>query len=350
MRALISWHTFDEASGWQAQAGDSSQTTTLLGPETAAPAPFTEAIPSWAADTPLGSWIEIEARARVGPATASDAERWTTFYRIARWDDQAVGSTRQSFDAQRDADGRVATDTLVLQAPADAIQLRIVLHAEPAGRPALRALRVALSGPSPLVASATFTPRELPVPLRSQMAYPNGPNICSPTSLAMLLAYWQARTAAPQLTPFAASEAVADVVVPLVYDPAYDGHGNWAFNTAFAASHGMEAYVARFESLAQLEPWLAAGVPVAITAAWQPGELDGAPISSSAGHLLVVTGFDANGGVIVADPRAEHVEQVRRVYDAGQLEAAWQHKSSGTAYIVYPPGWPVPPLSRTLLA
>jgi hypothetical protein len=44
----------------------------------------------------------------------------------------------------------------------------------------------------------------------------------------------------------------------------------------------------------------------------------------------------------VADPRAEHEAQVRRSYDATQLEAAWQRNSAGMVYLIHPHGWPIP--------
>src|SRR5262245_43647174 len=144
MRDLLAWKQFDAARGWMAEtrtsADGATTTTTLLGPPTTTSAPFTEAVPSWSAATPAGAWIEVQLRARRGA-------RWTEFYRVAEWDSLGAGSRRHSFDAQRDADGRVATDTLILNEPADAIQLRVLLHTT-AGQPAeLRALQIALSGP-----------------------------------------------------------------------------------------------------------------------------------------------------------------------------------------------------------
>jgi uncharacterized protein YvpB len=340
MRALLSWQAIDANHGWHAEIASDTDgmLVTLLGPEQAAPAPFSAAIPSWIAETPPGSWIEVQLRARI-------AGHWTGFYRIACWDDQAVGGARQSFSAQRDADGQVNTDTLSLTGAADAIQPRVLLQAAGGARPALRALRVALNAPSELSQrSATFAPRELPVPLRSQMAYPHGSRICSPTSVAMLLAYWYTRTGDAQLAAFADCAAVSQLVAPRVYDPVYDGYGNWSFNTAYAAAQGLDAYVACFDNLAQLESWIAAGVPVAISVAWKAGELANAPIASSPGHLLIVAGFDESGHVIVADPRAEREDQVRRIYDAVQLEAAWQYNSNGMVYLIHPHGWPVPAL------
>jgi hypothetical protein len=341
MRALLAWQEIDADHGWHSKsisASDGRPVTLLLGPEQAAPASFSAAVPSWVAETPPRTWIEVQLRARV-------AGHWTGFYRIARWDDQAEAGVRQSFPAQHDADGQVNTDTLSLVGRADAIQPRVLLYAAGDGAPALRALRIALSAPQELdQRSAAFAPCELQIPLRSQMAYPNGGRICSPTSVAMLLAYWHACTGNADLSAFADRAAVAQLVAPRVYDPIYDGYGNWGFNTAYAAAQGLDAYVACFDNLAQLGPWIAAGVPVVISVSWQAGELTNAPIASSAGHLLIVAGFDETGQVIVADPRAEGEAQVRRLYDAAQLARAWQRNSSGMVYLIHPRGWPVPAL------
>jgi hypothetical protein len=355
MRALLSWDRFDADHGWHAETAigaEGIQVTVLLGPEQPAPAPFMHAIPSWSAETPAGAWIEVQVRARRATDSAISQEsaewaagRWTSFYRVAQWDDQEECSLRRSFAGQRDADGRVATDTLVLEGPCDAMQPRVLLYARGAERPTLRMLWLALSAPRARSGRPpAFTPRELPVPPRSQMAYPNGRKICSPTSVTMLLAYWHARTGDARLAPFAERAAVSEQVAPQVYDPVYEGYGNWSFNTAFAASRGLEAYVARLSGLAHLEPWIAAGVPVVISVSWEDGQLANAPIPSSTGHLLVVAGFDEQGRVIVADPRGESEGDVRRVYDAAQLEAAWQNSSTGTVYLIHPRGWPAPPL------
>jgi len=342
MRALLSWQAIDANCGWhseRASDADGMPVTLLLGPEQATPASFSAAIPSWVAETPPDSWIEVQLRARI-------AGRWTRFYRIARWDDQAAGSARQSFPAQRDADGQVDTDTLSLAGAADAIQPRVLLHAVGSAQPALRALRIALIAPGePAPRSSAFAPLELPVPLRSQMTYPHGARICSPTSVAMLLAYWHAHTGDVRLAAFADHAAASQLVAPRVYDPIYDGYGNWGFNTAYAAAQGLDACVACFDNLARIEAWIAAGVPLAISVAWKAGELANAPIVSSPGHLLIVVGFDEAGQVIVADPRAESEDQVRRMYDAAQLERAWQRNSAGMVYLIHPHGWPVPALS-----
>ena len=338
MRAFLCWRTFARAGGWDVTsgAGAGEAITMLLGPQQPAPAPFTEVIPSWSAETPAGSWIEVQLRAR-------RAGRWTRFYQLARWDNLREGSARRSFDVQADDDGRVATDTLVLAGPADLIQPRLLLHATAGAQPALAALHLALSARDAARAPHARPPAcELPVPLRSQMAYPNGSGWCSPTAITMLLAYWHLRTGDQRLAPFMDHSAIPALVAPQVYDPAYDGCGNWAFNTAFAASQGLTAYVTRLDGLDQIAPWVRAGVPLIISVAWKPGALNNAAVPSSNGHLLVVIGFDEHGHVITADPAGADERAVRRIYDAAQLEAAWQDNSQGAAYLIHPSDWPTP--------
>ncbi|MCW2808497.1 MAG: hypothetical protein JWQ93_2452, partial [Marmoricola sp.] len=62
--------------------------------------------------------------------------------------------------------------------------------------------------------------------------------------------------------------------------------------------------------------------------------LTGAPISATAGHLVVISGFTSTGDVVVNDPAAPTNSSVRRTYDRGQFERAWLRKSSGTVYVV----------------
>jgi len=150
----------------------------------------------------------------------------------------------------------------------------------------------------------------------------------------MVVEYWE-QTGTP-------CEDREHAVVDGVFDWIYDGHGNWPFNTAYVATHGLEGHVARFTSMADAEKWIAAGVPVVISYAWKKSTLDGAPIPSSNGHLAVLVGFDAGGNPIVNDPAAPDNDSVQRVYDRAQLETQWLETSGGTVYLIYPPGWAVP--------
>lgn len=81
---------------------------------------FSEAIASWNADTPSGTWIETQIRAQVG-------ERWTKWYILGIWASDTSTVARHSVRRQGDDDGYVAVDTLVLSNPANAYQLKLRL-------------------------------------------------------------------------------------------------------------------------------------------------------------------------------------------------------------------------------
>ena len=67
-----------------------------------------------------------------------------------------------------------------------------------------------------------------------------------------------------------------------------------------------------------------------------------APISASAGHLLVIVGFTDTGDVVVNDPAAATRAGVRRTYDRGQFEDAWIPTSGGTVYVITDDAHPLP--------
>lgn len=314
-----------------------------IGPVRETSGSFRELIPSWNAETPPGTWIEVRLRARVSGDGAGG--RWTRWYELGSWSSDSGPERRQSVKDQRDADGRVSTDTVILAAPASAYQLGLTLRADDAARsPAVSLAAVLASTPS---ATARAVPPSraargttLEVPERSQMVYPNGgPVWCSPTSISMVMAYWSERLGQPALT-----QPVPEVA-SAVYDVVYRGNGNWPFNTAYAARNGLVGYVSRMSTLGQVERWIEAGVPVVASLAWAPGELPNAAVPSTDGHILVIVGFTADGDVVVNDPAADPRRglSVRRVYPRGTLERLWLTHSGGTVYLIYPESLAPPP-------
>jgi hypothetical protein len=307
-------------------------------PETPVALPFREAIASWNAATPEGTWLEVLLRARVGA-------RWTKWYHLGVWAAENGAVERHSVNAQGDADGVVAVDTLKLQTrkkePAGAYQLKVRLFGAGGGAvPSLANAAVAVS-------TTPGKPRDLPpgnpaywshalaVPECSQMVYPDGGTVwCSPTSVSMVIAYWQ-----QDVGP---CEPRVRAAVAAVYDWRFDGHGNWPFNIAYASARGLEGFVGRMTSMAEAERWLDAGVPLVVSYAWGSGDLDGAPLPSSNGHLAVIVGFDGAGNPVVNDPAAPADASVRRTYPRAQLEELWLEHSGGTFYAIYPAGWPIP--------
>lgn len=300
---------------------------------------FSEAVASWNAATPSGTWVEAQIRAHTGT-------RWTKWYSLGVWASSGGTVIRHSVSGQSDANAYVDVDTLKIgrassRLTASAYQLKIRLFS--AGReahPSVENAAVVVSGrpiaPSTLAAgNPAHWGRLLQVPECSQMVYPNGGEVwCSPTSVAMVLGYWEGRSGS--------CSAAVHAAVSGVYDRVYKGHGNWPFNTAYAASQGMEAYVTRFTAMRQAEEWITAGVPVIISVSWGRNELTGAPVPASNGHLEVLVGFDAEGNPIINDPAAASDVSVQRTYQRAELERLWLQTSGGTAYLIYPAGKAVP--------
>ncbi len=308
------------------------------GPVVPAAFAFSEAIASWNADTPDGTWIETQIRAQL-------AGRWTKWYNLGIWASGTNTVQRHSVNLQGDADGYVSIDTLVIsnkKVAADAMQLKVRLFSAGSAAPTVRNMSLAYSTGAPKdptlsTGDPAYWNRVLDVPQCSQMVYPDGGNVwCSPTSTSMVLGFWG-------IDPGPCEPRVRAAVAG-VWDWMYDGAGNWPFNTAYAASRGLDAYVARFTSLAQAEPWIASGVPVVMSIAWGKNELTGAPVGSSAGHLIVLVGFDSAGNPVVNDPAFPSDDTVRTTYLRSELESLWLANSGGTVYLIFPAGQVVPAL------
>lgn len=289
---------------------------------------FNTAIVSWNAITPPGTSVKLELRARIGA-------RWTRYYPLALWSSDPRAERRSFPKAQTQSpDGGINTDTLSLKRAAVALQVRVTLQTQkPGASPILTALGAVTSDssrhftPDPTISDRAAWSQELSVPQHSQMIYPDGGEVwCSPTSVTMILGYY--------------GPALADTVpraAKAVWDSIYDGAGNWPFNTAYAASKGLRAYVSRLGSLAQAEAFIRRGVPLALSIAWGVGELDGAHIARSNGHLVVLRGFTKTGDPIINDPAAPTDAGVRTVYKRAQFERAWVGHSGGVVYVIEKP-------------
>jgi Peptidase_C39 like family len=296
-------------------------------------------ITSWNARTPSGTWLRVEMRVRSGGS-------WTRWWEMGVWARGTDTIKRHSVDGQRAGDWHVLTDTLQSIGPvfADAYQYRVTLLSKRAGRtPSVGAVYVTASnsyrnGEAFVGPNESLWGEDLSVPARSQMIYPDGGEVwCSPTSLSMVMAYWANKKGKRSLNQ------KVPTVARGTYDYVYRGNGNWPFNTAYAASYGLKASVNRFSSLGQVERWVAKGVPVIASISWGTGELTGAPIPASSGHLLVIRGFTEAGNVIVNDPAASSNSGVKRVYKRNEFHRAWfESGSGGVAYLVRPEGWPIP--------
>lgn len=309
-------------------------------------------VPSWNAITPRGTWVRVDVRVKSGSTVGS----WDFAGAYAF---SASDVKRTSYDAQADDLAKMNVDTLQATSSRgfDGYQLRVMFFRKPGttASPTLQSVGgIASTFTSRTVAtSATTMTRttELKVPRYSQMIhrghypeYGNGGEAwCSPTSTAMVLRFFGDRPGTPDTGGISGAEPWTDHAAIYTYDHRYEGTGNWPFNTAYAGRFGYDAFVTRLANLRDAEAFIKAGLPVVTSLAWSRGNLDGAPISSTPGHLMVVVGFTSSGDVITNDPAAPTSATVRRVYDRSQFEKAWMGGSGAISYIIRPTSKALPP-------
>jgi hypothetical protein len=307
---------------------------------------FTQLVASWSASTPRNSWVEVRVKVTGG--------HWMV---LGRWASSDKHVRRTSVPGQSDAAGRVDVDTWKAASSASSYQLQVRLMRRAGASSAspsvsfVGAMASQVSGVPAVSAPGPARGIVLPVPTYSQMVHRGefsqygggGEAWCSPTSTAMVLGYYGRLPSASSYGWVGQrTDPWVDEVARRTYDAAYRGTGNWPFNTAYAASRGLSAFVTRLRSLTEAESFIAAGVPVITSVSFSSGQLAGAPISSTAGHLLVVVGFTSSGDVVVNDPAASTGSGVRRTYDRAQFERAWLGGSGGTAYVIHDDAHPLP--------
>lgn len=317
---------------------------------------LTELLPSWNAKTPGRSRIKVLVRARTNGTKGS----WDT---LAVWAKKDKHLKRRTKGSQPDDLGRMNVDTW--QANAAGVrgwQLKVVLQKPTRARKSPSVSRIgATASALPSVASVpTSAPGPgrgitLPVPSYSQMIHRGhspqwgggGQAWCSPTSTSMVLGYY-GRLPKPKAYAWVGSghpDPWVDDAARMTYDYAYRGAGNWPFNTAYAGNQlgaGGTAFVTRLRNLREAEEFIAAGIPLIVSISFGRGELAGAPISATAGHLLVIVGFTASGDVVVNDPAARSNGEVRRTYRRAQFEDVWLPKSGGLTYVIADKAHPLP--------
>ncbi|MGW0612321.1 peptidase C39 family protein [Streptomyces sp. NPDC002788] len=299
--------------------------------------PATEAIVSWNAHTPAGTWIQAELK---GTCTDGTSTPW---YVMGRWAAGDQDIRRTSVDGQSDGRSTVRTDTLAIDDPSTGLRLasyrlRLTLYRKPGTGATPTVWRLGAMGSDvpdrfTVPASAPGLVKELIVPRYSQEIhtgrypeYDNGGEAwCSPTSSQMIIEYWGGRLTPGQLAWVDPSYTDPQVchAARFTYDHQYAGCGNWPFNAAYAATFkDLQAVVTRLGSLTDLEELIAAGIPAITSQSFLKEELTGAGYGT-AGHLMTVIGFTAEGDVIANDPASESNAAVRRVYRRREFENVW---------------------------
>jgi hypothetical protein len=289
---------------------------------------FNEAVISWNVATPPGSGFGVEVR--VG-RTADDF--WSPWLYVGDWGAPPPGEQCTSFDG-----GQIDTDYFRSAERYDRIQYRIRAAAEAASELHVERVAVCVSdttGIPPsiwqadtrleLSAPPSAWQRRLPVPFRTQATTDPtmAGQICSPTSLAMVLEY-------------RGVERPTAEVARTAFDPTHEIFGNWPRNIQAAYALGVPGYLDHFADWADVERCIAADQPLIISIRFRRGELQGAEYNSTGGHLIVLTGFEGDDRVAVNDPAFRDPAKGQRTYTRAELERVWLRERGGLAYILLP--------------
>jgi hypothetical protein len=224
-----------------------------------------------------------------------------------------VGPHASPSDTEPDSRLTAEIDVYAASPPAPRVRLRAHLHASEldAAMRARALVTVSLSdGATPAGAPALGRAR-LDVLALSQMETPESirHRVCSPTSLAMVLDYLK--------RPVSPLDLAAEM-----YDARHDLYGVWPAAIRAAARRGVAGYLLRFPSWSAAAWCLDRGLPIIASVRYAAGELRGAAIESTKGHLLVLTGYDGNT-VFVNDPAATTSREVPRAYDLADITRVW---------------------------
>ena len=221
----------------------------------------------------------------------------------------------------------VEVDLVRASTPVESVRLRVRVHpASALAHPLLVTLSACdldhvdqVPRPGNLLARA----EALRVPARSQMDEHAEirQRICSPASVAMVLEYWGQRAPVKEL----AAE---------IFHPDLDLYGIWPAAIAAAARRGVAGYLLRFPDWSAAAWCLAHGLPIIASLRYEVGELAGAPIPRTDGHLVVLTGDDTTH-VHVNDPAGRARGQVPRRYLREEVCRVWLERG-GVGYVLFP--------------
>jgi hypothetical protein len=293
------------------------QGTIFETPEVLAEAEFIEALVSWNVSVPEAAGLVVELSVR-----RAEGSSWSPWLLVGDWGqvDRSVSRTT-AFDG-----GRIDIDFFTGDINFNAIRLRFTSEGQ--GDLLVHRYDLCLTGANELEYVAIIpgsAATSLDVPKRSQQISDRelAARICSPTSVAMVMAYR------------GVSRPTVEVAKRL-FDEPHDIYGNWTRAIQGAFSFGVPGYLRRFSSLESAEAVVASGQPLIVSIRVPDSGLTGAPYVATTGHLVVIVGFDDDGDVIVNDPAAPDPDSVRLTYKRDEIDRAWLGKG-GVAYMLLQP-------------
>jgi len=278
--------------------------------------PFNELIISWNAERPQKGYYAIYV-------SILDT-RWSPWLPYAHWGSEE----QQSFDTKT-SDHKVSLfqDTLELLDGTSSMGFRVkvkaVNGAHLLGFEAIHAAASDLSYLQKLIIKPPIKSVSLKVPSLSQIPLPHkrAQHICSATSTTAALRFLLQN---PAIDPVKFADKV--------WDKGFDIFGNWSFNVAQAYTvlgKDWQCWVARLTSFQDIMNSLSKKIPFVVSV---KSPLPGSAKPYAEGHLVLVTGYDANHHrVMCMDPAFPTDSETQIFYAFEDFIPAWKRRN----YIAY---------------
>lgn len=241
-------------------------------------------------------------------------DQFSEFYVMGSW----LNGKYRSMSGQNDDFAKVNIDTLVNKnINNDLIKLRIVIN--PGKETKLKNITITTKKNNINLSydENDLINKVLEVPKIAQLSVPNiGNLICSPTSITMVLNYYQ--------NDFDVKDVANDVL-----DSVANIYGNWTFNTSYAGSiEGLIGYVEYINDFKDVINYIKNDIPVVFSITTNAiSDLEGSIMSYPQGHLIVLIGFEEINGKwygVFNDPAEYEDIKVERKYSMDQILEAWK--------------------------
>jgi peptidase C39-like protein len=284
-------------------------------------APSTHFLPAFAVLSPSPLSVRFELAVRI-------TARWSAWVGTATLGPATFHPLPTSARIGRAAGTVVSEiDVVTTSAPVDAVRLRVRIRAADPRLLATAAWMVSLSAsgaPAGSHDAAPVTGARLAVPACSQLEQEPAiaRRICSPVSVAMVLGYWRRQV------------AIAELAAELLHR-GLDLYGVWPAAILAAGRRGLAGYLLRFPGWDAAAWCLEHGYPIVASVRYGAGELPGAPLEATPGHLLVLTGYE-DDDVLINDPAAPDAASVPRRYRRRDVERIWLTRA-GVGYVIFDP-------------
>jgi len=261
--------------------------------------------------------FELEAKILTGKS-------WSKWLSFGCFSTSAV--KRGSAKNQKDGSILIDTDILKTKIPAEGLKFRIKINA---GKGAALRLVSFTATDASLKYSAWRGSRKslqtkiLPIPPASQFTQPTdrAGRICSPVCCCMAL------------NEAGITVSAADFE-KITHDETADICGNWFLNTAGCGAAGAYAFTTRLNSIEEAKALIEKGIPICASLTFGENELPGFYLKKTAGHFMLIKGFNENGDIAVNDPASPSDAEAEKIYPFRAFEKAWLGTKRGLCYVI----------------